>query len=169
MRGSVRRAYHHHRPLGGALNAPALCCIQFGVAGLLALGTAFLRNEVVWEGVLACWPSLLYVGVASGALGYTLQIAGQRYTEPTLASLILCLESVFGRPGRLDAAGTDAASPGDRWLCGNACRLRPGAAAREKKRDRLKTLYYGGVIHTLSGAGDVEALLVEDRAHLRSG
>lgn len=83
----------------GALNAPALCCIQFGVAGLLALGTAFLRNEVVWEGVLACWPSLLYVGVASGALGYTLQIAGQRYTEPTLASLILCLESVFAALG----------------------------------------------------------------------
>ena len=39
------------------------------------------------------------MGVCSGALGYSFQIAGQRYTEPTLASLILCLESVFAAVG----------------------------------------------------------------------
>ena len=49
--------------------------------------------------MLACWPSLLYVGVCSGAIGYTLQIAGQKSTEPTLASIILCLESVFAAVG----------------------------------------------------------------------
>ena len=32
-------------------------------------------------------------------MGYTLQIAGQKYTEPTVASLILCLESVFAAVG----------------------------------------------------------------------
>ena len=35
----------------------------------------------------------------SGAVGYTLQLFGQKYTDPTLASLIMCLESVFAALG----------------------------------------------------------------------
>ena len=81
------------------LSAPKLCCVQFGVSGALALVAALLLETIRVSDMLACWPSLLYVGIASGALGYTLQIAGQRYTEPTLASLILCLESVFAALG----------------------------------------------------------------------
>lgn len=85
--------------LAGDLNAPRLCCVQFGVAGVLALAVALCTETVRLADMLACWPSLLYVGVCSGALGYTLQIAGQKYTEPTVASLILCLESVFAAIG----------------------------------------------------------------------
>ncbi|HIQ83552.1 MAG TPA: DMT family transporter [Candidatus Pullichristensenella stercorigallinarum] len=83
----------------GGLSAPRLCCVQFGVAGVLALAVAFCVETVRFADMLACWPSLLYVGVCSGALGYTLQIAGQKYIEPTIASLILCLESVFAAVG----------------------------------------------------------------------
>ena len=83
----------------GGLSAPRLCCVQFGFTGLLALIVVLFTETVRFSDMLACWPSLLYVGVCSGAMGYTLQIAGQKYTEPTVASLILCLESVFAAVG----------------------------------------------------------------------
>ena len=83
----------------GGLSAPRLCCAQFGFTGLLALIVALFTETVRFSDMLACWPSLLYVGVCSGAMGYTLQIAGQKSTEPTVASLILCLESVFAAVG----------------------------------------------------------------------
>ena len=81
------------------LSAPRLCCAQFGVTGVLALIVTLFTETTHASDLLACWPSLLYVGVCSGAMGYTLQIAGQKYTEPTVASLILCLESVFAAVG----------------------------------------------------------------------
>lgn len=81
------------------LSAVRLCAIQFGVGGLLSLIVALFMETTHFSDVLACWPSLLYVGVCSGALGYTFQFMGQRDTEPTLASLILCLESVFAALG----------------------------------------------------------------------
>ena len=39
---------------------------------------------------------LLYAGVMSCGIAYTFQIVGQKYTESTVASLLLCMESVFG-------------------------------------------------------------------------
>jgi drug/metabolite transporter (DMT)-like permease len=45
--------------------------------------------------ILSSWAPLLYLGVVSGAAGYTMQILGQKGTDPTVASLILSLESVF--------------------------------------------------------------------------
>ena len=44
--------------------------------------------------ILAAWMPILYAGVMSCGVAYTLQIIGQRDTDPTLASLILSLESV---------------------------------------------------------------------------
>ena len=46
--------------------------------------------------IIDCWFPLLYLGIVSGGIGYTFQILGQRDAEPAVASLILCLESVFG-------------------------------------------------------------------------
>ena len=42
----------------------------------------------------AIWP-LLYSGVLSCGAAFTLQIVGQRHTEPAVASILMCLESVF--------------------------------------------------------------------------
>ncbi len=39
------------------------------------------------------------MSVCSGAIGYTLQMVGQKYADPTLASLLMCLESVFAALG----------------------------------------------------------------------
>jgi drug/metabolite transporter (DMT)-like permease len=43
--------------------------------------------------------SILYVGVFSGGVGYTFQLIGQRYAAPAIASLLMCLESVFALLG----------------------------------------------------------------------
>jgi len=73
----------------------ALSCIQFFVASLSAAVPMLLWEKPAIASILACWAPLLYLGVISGGVGYTLQILGQKRTDPTVASLILSVESVF--------------------------------------------------------------------------
>lgn len=77
------------------VNGVSLSCIQFFVAGILSLAAAFLWETPRWEELLTAWGPLLYTGVLSSGVAYTLQILGQKTTSPTVASLILSLESVF--------------------------------------------------------------------------
>lgn len=73
----------------------AVSCIQFGVCGVLCTGGALFLEQPswgqLWEGV---WP-LAYAGVLSCGVAYTLQIVGQKGVNPTVAALLLSLESVF--------------------------------------------------------------------------
>lgn len=85
--------------LAGDLNAVVLSAIQFGAGALFALAIALLFETPAWSGLMKCLPSLLYAALGSGAIGYTLQLIGQKYTDPALASLIMCLESVFAAVG----------------------------------------------------------------------
>lgn len=78
-----------------ALDGIQLSCVQFFVAGALSMGLAFLFEQFTFPQVLAAWMPLLYTGVISSGVGYTLQILGQRTVNSTVASLILSLESVF--------------------------------------------------------------------------
>ncbi len=71
-----------------------MSCIQFFVCGLLS-GVGML----IWEtpeihAILRAWMPILYAGVMSCGVAYTLQIVGQKGMNPTVASLILSLESV---------------------------------------------------------------------------
>lgn len=72
-----------------------LSCVQFLVAGAFALVLALFLETFTWRDILSAWVPLLYTGVVSSGVGYTLQILGQRTVSPTVASLILSLESVF--------------------------------------------------------------------------
>ncbi len=72
-----------------------MSCIQFFTTTLICLAGAFLFEQPTWENVLACAIPLIYAGVFSGGVGYTLQILAQRDAEPTVASLLMSLESVF--------------------------------------------------------------------------
>lgn len=73
-----------------------LSCLQFLVAGLVSTVLALtLEGGFRWEDLLASWGPLLYTGVMSSGVGYTLQIIGQKGLDPAAASLILSLESVF--------------------------------------------------------------------------
>ncbi len=72
-----------------------MSCVQFLVAGALSLITALLFETPRLAQLSAClWP-LLYAGVFSSAVAYTLQIIAQKRTDPTVASLLMSLESVF--------------------------------------------------------------------------
>lgn len=72
-----------------------LSCVQFLVAGVFALVLALFLESFTWRDILSAWVPLLYTGVVSSGVGYTLQILGQRTVNPTVACLILSLESVF--------------------------------------------------------------------------
>ena len=83
----------------GGMNSVLLSAVQFGACALCALPLMLITETPRIENILACTTSILYAGVCSGAIGYTLQMVGQKYAEPTLASLLMCLESVFAALG----------------------------------------------------------------------
>ena len=72
-----------------------LSCAQFFVGGVISLVGMFLFEKPDWPHVLAAWFPILYAGVLSSGVAYTLQIVAQKNVNPTLASLIMSLESVF--------------------------------------------------------------------------
>lgn len=71
-----------------------MSCIQFLVCGLLSGVCMLLTEHPEMRLILQAWQPILYAGVFSCGVGYTLQIVGQKGTDPTVASLILSLESV---------------------------------------------------------------------------
>lgn len=72
-----------------------MSCIQFFVCGIISMVLAFIFENPTIAGLLAGWLPILYAGVLSCGVAYTLQIVAQKNTDPTVASLILSLESVF--------------------------------------------------------------------------
>ena len=72
-----------------------MSCIQFAVTTVICFAGAFLFEQPTWEAVLTCAVPIIYAGVFSGGVGYTLQILAQRDAEPAVASLLMSLESVF--------------------------------------------------------------------------
>lgn len=77
------------------VHAVKASCLQFFVVGLLSLPLMLVFENVTWTSIFDCRIPLLYAGVLTCGVAYTLQIVGQKYTVPVIASLILCLESVF--------------------------------------------------------------------------
>jgi len=73
-----------------------LSLTQFVVSGVLSCLLMFLTETPEASAIRAAMVPMLYSGVLSCGVAYTLQIVGQKYTEATVASLIMCLESVFG-------------------------------------------------------------------------
>ena len=72
-----------------------MSCIQFFVCGVLsAVGMLFTETPDI-SNIQAAWLPLLYAGLLSCGVGYTLQIVGQKGTNPVIASLIMSLESVI--------------------------------------------------------------------------
>ena len=72
---------------------------QFVVAAIVCVAAAFLLEAPTWDMMASAAAPILYCGILSGAVGYTLQIVGQRFTDPTVASLLMSLESVFAAIG----------------------------------------------------------------------
>ena len=89
----------HYAPI---MSPVALACVQFFVSGAVSLVAAFIfefmPDPSAWISSLSApssWIAILYTGIFSCGVGYTLQAIGQRGLNPALASLIMSLESVF--------------------------------------------------------------------------
>lgn len=72
-----------------------MSCIQFLVCGTLSLICALICGPAAPASLMAAWMPILYTGVLSSGVAYTLQIVAQKYTEPVMISLLGSLEAVF--------------------------------------------------------------------------
>ncbi len=72
-----------------------MSCIQFFVCGALSSIVMLIAETPTWEGIFAATIPILYTGVLSSGVGYTLQMIAQKNTQPAVASLLMSLESVF--------------------------------------------------------------------------
>lgn len=72
-----------------------MSCIQFFVCGVCSIPFMFLLETPTVDGVILGLLPLLYAGVLSSGVAYTLQIVGQKNVDPAIASLLLSLESCF--------------------------------------------------------------------------
>ena len=72
-----------------------LSCLQFLFAGIISTICMFIFEDVDFAAILSCALPLLYVGIFSCGVGYTLQILAQKDSNPTVVTILLSLESAF--------------------------------------------------------------------------
>lgn len=72
-----------------------LSFVQFVVAGLISCALMFIFENPQIESIKNASLPILYAGILSCGVAYTLQIVGQKYCEATIASILMCMESVF--------------------------------------------------------------------------
>lgn len=77
------------------VDAAKVSCLQFFVVGILSLPLMILFETAHIQDFINCAIPLFFAGILTCGVAYTLQIFGQKYTTPVIATLILCLESVF--------------------------------------------------------------------------
>ena len=82
----------HFVQLGNPIRISA---IQFASCTVISAVAAMILEQPSLDKVLSAAIPILYCGLISGGVGYTLQIIAQKYTDPTIASLLMSLESVF--------------------------------------------------------------------------
>ena len=84
---------------GSRADGVRLSCIQFATCGAISAVICLLTEHPTVEGILAARVPLLYTGLFSCGLAYTLQILGQKRCPPQIASLLMSMESVFAALG----------------------------------------------------------------------
>lgn len=85
-------AVDHFSPM---VDGVKLSCIQFFVCGTLSSFPMFLLEHPQLGQILDAWLPIAYAGILSSGVAYTLQIITQKHLNPTVASLLMSLESVF--------------------------------------------------------------------------
>ncbi len=88
----VDRFIDHVSPLRFAIG-------QFFACGIFSMAAALLTEEITWSGILQAKWAILFCGILSVGVAYTLQIFGQRDADPTHAAIIFSTESVFAAVG----------------------------------------------------------------------
>lgn len=102
----------------GAVGGIRLSMLQFIVCGAVSgvMSLIFELSRISLQSVLAAALQILYLGIMSSGVAYTLQIIGQRYAEPSVASLSMSLESVFAALGGWLISG-NALGVNEIWGC----------------------------------------------------
>ncbi|GHV07330.1 permease [Clostridia bacterium] len=81
------------------INSVRFSITQFAVCSALSLICAFATEDVTWAGIVAGKVPILYGGLLSVGVAYTLQVVGQRGVKPEKAAIIFSLESLFSVVG----------------------------------------------------------------------
>ena len=89
-------AVDHYAP---RLDGVRLSLVQFLVVAVESTAASLLTEQVALADIAGSALPVLYCGLLSSGVGYTLQIVGQKDLDPAIASLAMCLESVFGALG----------------------------------------------------------------------
>ena len=97
------------------LNGVKLSFIQFLVVGLISLVYIVLIDKPQMSDIIKCAFPIIYAGVFSSGIAYTLQIVAQKDTEPAVASIIMSMESLFALLARIVVSGNQ---PGIREIIG---------------------------------------------------
>lgn len=69
---------------------------MFMTVAVLATASMYIFEHPTFSSIYKALPAILYAGILSNGVAYTCQVIGQKGVNPTVASLIMCLESVFG-------------------------------------------------------------------------
>lgn len=122
--------------------------VQFAACSVLNGMLMFIFETPAWEQITASLLPLLYLGIMSSGVAYTLQIMGQKYISSVIACMLMSLESAFAlisgwlfwvRP--LPAGKSSAAcwsSPPSRWhRCLPRCCLAAKRAPEYRQKMRL--------------------------------
>lgn len=72
-----------------------LAVTQFAICGAMGLALALALEPVAMDAIVAALPEIVYAGIFSGGIAFTLQVVGQRYTTAPQAALFLSTEAVF--------------------------------------------------------------------------
>lgn len=80
---------------GNRCDGIVMSLVQFAVCAVLSAVCMLLAEKPQWSDVLHAWLPLVYTGVLSGGLGYTLQIFAQKNMSPAAVSIVMSLEAVF--------------------------------------------------------------------------
>jgi drug/metabolite transporter (DMT)-like permease len=74
----------------------ALSATQFLVCGIGSMAIALPTESIAWANIVSAAPEILYTGLMSTGIAYTLQVVGQRWTTSSQAAIFLASESLFG-------------------------------------------------------------------------
>lgn len=81
------------------VNGIHLSCLEFFCAAIFCLICSFFFEDPALSQITLCWPSIAFAGVLGIGVCYALQVTAQKHTDPTVAALLMSLESVFGALG----------------------------------------------------------------------
>ena len=79
----------------GTVETVKVSCVQFSVVAILSLIGMFLFESPSWSSIVSAAVPILYAGIFSSGIAYTLQMVGQKYAEPVVATIVMSLEAVF--------------------------------------------------------------------------